>query len=105
MATASSSGSGSGEVIFTGRRWDLHEIEAGAGWQVLPAMSVPRLTLRSVETRSVSIPLKRPVVSKVGRFDRWPLVLNDLHNRGRHRRPQLPRALSRALGALHRPCH
>jgi mandelate racemase len=42
-------------------------------------MTVPRLTLRSIELRSVSIPLKRPVVSKVGRFDRWPLVLIDLH--------------------------
>ena len=42
-------------------------------------MSVLRLTLRSVELRSVSIPLRRPVVSKVGRFDRWPLVLIDLH--------------------------
>src|SRR3984893_17716844 len=42
-------------------------------------MTVPRLTLRSIELRSVSIPLKRPVVSKVGLFDRWPLVLIDLH--------------------------
>src|SRR2546428_161922 len=42
-------------------------------------MPIPRLTLRSVEIRSVSILLKRPVVSKVGRFDRWPLVLIDLH--------------------------
>src|SRR5271166_7203066 len=64
---------------------DVHEIVADAGWQVRPlcgsnpAMSVPRLTLRTVEIRSVSIPLKRPVVSKVGRFDRWPLVLIDLH--------------------------
>ena len=41
-------------------------------------MPVPRLTLRSVEIRCVSIPMKRPVVSKVGRFDRWPLVLIDL---------------------------
>ena len=42
-------------------------------------MPMPRLTLRSVEIRAVSLPLKRPVVSKVGRFDRWPLVLIDLH--------------------------
>jgi hypothetical protein len=39
---------------------------------------VPRLTLRKVELRSVSIPLRRPVVSKVGLFYRWPLILNDL---------------------------
>jgi len=42
-------------------------------------MSVPRLTLRTVELYAVSIPLKRPVVSKVGLFDRWPLILIDLY--------------------------
>ena len=42
-------------------------------------MTVPRLAPRAVELRSVSIPLKRPVVSKVGLFDRWPLILIDLH--------------------------
>ena len=42
-------------------------------------MSVPRLTLRAVELYAVSIPLKRPVVSKVGLFDRWPLILIDLY--------------------------
>ena len=38
-------------------------------------MRVPRLTLPAVELRAVSLPLKRPVVSKVGLFDRWPLIL------------------------------
>jgi hypothetical protein len=28
--------------------------------------------------RSVSVPLKRPIVSKVALFDRWPLILIDL---------------------------
>ena len=42
-------------------------------------MAVPRLTLRSIELRPVSIPLKCPVVSKVGLFERWPLALIDLH--------------------------
>jgi mandelate racemase len=28
--------------------------------------------------RAVSIPLRRPVVSRVGQFDRWPLVPVDL---------------------------
>ncbi len=37
------------------------------------------LTLRKIETRAVSVPLKRPVVSKVGRFEEWPMVLIDLH--------------------------
>ena len=42
-------------------------------------MTIPRLTLRSAEIRSVCVPLERPVVSKVGLFDRWPLILIDLH--------------------------
>jgi mandelate racemase len=37
------------------------------------------LTFRSVDVRSVLVPLRRPVVSKVGRFDQWPLILIDLH--------------------------
>jgi len=41
---------------------DVHEIEADARWRARPlwekpAMSIPRLTLRNVEIRSVSIPL------------------------------------------------
>jgi mandelate racemase len=61
-------------------------------------MSVPRLTLRSVEIRSVSIPLERPVVSKVGLFDRWPLVVIDLQTEEgivdrRYLEPYLERAV------------
>jgi mandelate racemase len=37
------------------------------------------LTLRSVDVRSVLVPLKRPVVSRVGLFDQWPMILIDLH--------------------------
>jgi len=36
------------------------------------------LTLRSVTVRPVVVPLKRPVVSKVGLFQDWPLILIDL---------------------------
>ena len=68
-------------------------------------MTVPRLAPRAVELRSVSIPLKRPVVSKVGLFDRWPLILIDLHTEEGIVGPQLPRALSQAFGALPRPRH
>ncbi|MGH8700684.1 MAG: enolase C-terminal domain-like protein, partial [Burkholderiales bacterium] len=42
-------------------------------------MTLERLILKSVDVRPVLIPLKRPVVSKVGRFDEWPLILIDLH--------------------------
>lgn len=41
-------------------------------------MAAPMLTLRSVTVRPVIVPLKRPVVSKVGLFDAWPLLLIDL---------------------------
>ncbi len=42
-------------------------------------MILERLTLKSVDVRPVLVPLKRPVVSKVGHFDQWPLVLIDLY--------------------------
>jgi mandelate racemase len=42
-------------------------------------MPHPRLTLRSVDVRTVRVPLSRPVVSRIGSFDEWPLVLVDLH--------------------------
>src|SRR5258707_1802098 len=41
-------------------------------------MPTPKLTLKSVDVGAVLLPLKRPVVSKVGRFDQWPMVLIDL---------------------------
>lgn len=42
-------------------------------------MNLARLTVKSVDVRPVLVPLKRPVVSKVGHFDQWPLILIDLH--------------------------
>ena len=38
-----------------------------------------RLTFKSVEARAVVVPLRRPVVAKVGSFKEWPLVLIDLY--------------------------
>jgi mandelate racemase len=38
-----------------------------------------KLTLKSVEARAVVVPLRRPVVSKVGLFKDWPMILIDLH--------------------------
>lgn len=40
-----------------------------------------KLTLHSINVRAVSVPLRRPVVSKVGLFKDWPLILIDLHTR------------------------
>lgn len=42
------------------------------------ALAVERLTLRSVDVRPVAVPLRRPVVSKIGAFNEWPLILIDL---------------------------
>ena len=36
------------------------------------------LTIRSVRVRAVDVPLNRPVVSKVGVFETWPMILIDL---------------------------
>jgi mandelate racemase len=41
-------------------------------------MIVEKLTLRSVAVRPVLVPLRRPVVSKVGLFDQWPIILIDV---------------------------
>src|SRR4051794_31899254 len=41
-------------------------------------MPAPKLTLRSVDVRAVLLPLRRPIVSRVGLFDRWPMILIDL---------------------------
>ena len=38
-------------------------------------MTRPTLTLRSVTARPVVVPLRRPVVSRVGLFDAWPMIL------------------------------
>jgi mandelate racemase len=42
-------------------------------------MMRPQLTLKSVRARPVVVPLKRPIVSKVGLFERWPIILIDLY--------------------------
>src|SRR6059036_3477594 len=42
-------------------------------------MTFEKLTLRSVDLRPALVPLKRPVVSRVGLFDQWPLILIDLY--------------------------
>ena len=41
-------------------------------------MTTETLTYRSVKTRAVLVPLKRPVVSRVGLYTDWPLILIDL---------------------------
>lgn len=45
-----------------------------------PAPSV-RLTLESIRVRAVSVPMRRPIVSKVGGYPHWPFVLIDVQTR------------------------
>lgn len=40
-----------------------------------------KLTYQRVDVRTVLVPLKRPIVSRVGAFDHWPLLLIDLHTK------------------------
>jgi len=38
--------------------------------------------IRSLRARAVLVPLRRPVIAAIGRFDRWPLVLVDVELAG-----------------------
>lgn len=42
-------------------------------------MTHARLTLQHVRVRAVNVPLQRPIVSKVGLFRDWPMILIDLY--------------------------
>jgi len=42
-------------------------------------MTHPTLTLKSVRARPIVVPLKRPIVSRVGLFREWPIILIDLY--------------------------
>lgn len=44
-------------------------------------MLLQQLTYQRVDVRPVLVPLKRPIVSRVGAFDHWPLLLIDLHTK------------------------
>jgi mandelate racemase len=63
------------------------------------------LTLQSVQVRSVMVPLNRAIVSKVGVYREWPLVLIDLYTRegvvGRsYLEPYLARSLKYIVAAV-----
>jgi len=60
-----------------------------------------KLTLKSVDVRVVLVPLRRPVVSKVGLFDQWPMILIDLYtNEGVVGRSYLEPYLKTAVAAV-----
>ena len=63
--------------------------------------SFQRLTLKSVDVRPVVVPLRRPVVSKVGLFRDWPLILIDVYtNEGVVGRSYLEPYLKNALRSI-----
>lgn len=44
----------------------------------MTAPTPPRLTLERIDTRVLSVPLRRPIVGKVGEYSHWPFILIDL---------------------------
>lgn len=40
--------------------------------------NAPKLTLESIDVRAVSVPMRRPIVSKVGEYPDWPFLLIDV---------------------------
>lgn len=40
-----------------------------------------KLTFDSVRIRAVSIPMRRPIVAKVGTYNEWPFILIDVHTK------------------------
>ncbi len=45
------------------------------------AQAIQKLTLESVQVRGVLVPLRRPLVAKVGEFTQWPFILIDVKTR------------------------
>ena len=39
------------------------------------------LTFESINVRAAIVPLKRPIVAKVGQFTEWPLILIDVQTK------------------------
>ena len=69
-------------------------------------MKLAKLTYQHVEVQAVLVPLNRPVVSKVGLYKDWPLILIDLHTRegvvGRsYLAPYLKQSVAYLVPAIH----
>jgi len=67
---------------------------------------VVQLTFKGIDVRPVLVPLSRPVVSRVGLYEQWPLILIDLHTEegivGRsYLAPYLKKAVRYVVPALH----
>ena len=69
-------------------------------------MKLEKLTYQRVEVQAVLVPLNRPVVSRVGHFKDWPLILIDLHTHegvvGRsYLAPYLKQSVAYLVPAIH----
>ena len=40
--------------------------------------TLPKLTFESVTLRTVAIPMRRPIIAKVGTYPEWPFILIDV---------------------------
>ena len=40
-----------------------------------------RLTLDKVVVRVIKVPLRRPIVARLGEFTHWPFILTDVHTK------------------------
>lgn len=49
---------------------------------VAPDGPKPKTTIRRIDVRAVIVPLRRPVIAGIGRFDTWPLILVDVETSG-----------------------
>lgn len=47
----------------------------------MAAPTLPRLTLDRIDARVLSVPLRRPIVGKVGDYSHWPFILIDVVTR------------------------
>src|SRR4030088_19568 len=76
-----------GSIPMSEFTFELRQGQGGiSGQQEQTALRMRRavfekLTLKSINARAVLVPLRRPVVSKVGLFNDWPLILIDLYTR------------------------
>ena len=69
-------------------------------------MELEKLTLQHVDVQAVLVPLNRPVVSRVGLYEQWPLILIDLHTHegvvGRsYLAPYLKQSVAYLVPAIH----
>ena len=69
-------------------------------------MELEKLTLQHVDVQAVLVPLNRPVVSRVGLYEEWPLILIDLHTHegvvGRsYLAPYLKQSVAYLVPAIH----